>query len=78
MFTLRRFSSTLTTLCLLLTLAAHPAAAQQITVNVSADNTISGDGACTLREAINNANAGQQDETTGGDCQAGGVHDKLH
>jgi fibronectin-binding autotransporter adhesin len=35
-------------------------------VNSLADNTLASDGLCTLREAINNANA--DDDTTGGDC----------
>lgn len=40
-----------------------------ITVNSNLDVTTAGDGRCTLREAINNANANGQ--TTGGDCGAG-------
>ena len=43
-------------------------AASIITVNSTLDN-ITIDGACTLREAITNANAGSSD-TTGGDCVA--------
>ncbi len=42
-----------------------------ITVNSLADTAIAGDGQCTLREALNNANAGGQ--TTAGDCNAGAV-----
>lgn len=40
-----------------------------ITVNSLADTATPGDGQCTLREALNNANAAGQ--TTGGDCAAG-------
>lgn len=43
--------------------------AADITVNTTADNTIPGDGFCTLREAVNNANANA--DTTSGDCPAG-------
>ncbi|NNE35438.1 MAG: hypothetical protein HKN13_09385, partial [Rhodothermales bacterium] len=40
-----------------------------IRVDTAADNLTSGDGACTLREAITNANANS--DSTGGDCAAG-------
>jgi CSLREA domain-containing protein len=40
-----------------------------ITVNSTADSTISGDGLCTLREAIINANNGG--DASGGNCLAG-------
>jgi CSLREA domain-containing protein len=40
-----------------------------ITVNSSADNLTAGDGNCTLREAINNVNAGT--DLTQGDCDCG-------
>ena len=40
-------------------------------VNTTADNTTFADGICTLREAIGNANA--NGDTTGGDCEAGGL-----
>ena len=40
-----------------------------ITVNSAADNATAGNGACTLREAILNANANA--DTTSGDCVAG-------
>lgn len=43
--------------------------AADIIVNSTADNTIAGDGFCTLREAVNNANANA--DTTAGDCRAG-------
>ena len=58
--------------CLLLCLVfawATPTLAASITVDSGNDNTTGGDGACTLREAINNA-IGDSD-TTGGDCAAG-------
>jgi uncharacterized repeat protein (TIGR01451 family)/CSLREA domain-containing protein len=48
--------------------AAGTAQAATITVNSLAD-TAATDGQCTLREALNNANANA--ETTGGDCTAG-------
>ncbi|MDY6994469.1 MAG: hypothetical protein SVR94_17940 [Pseudomonadota bacterium] len=43
--------------------------AASILVNSSVDNSTSGDRQCTLREAINNANEGN--DTTNGDCLAG-------
>jgi len=46
-----------------------------ITVNTLLDNTTSGDGWCTLREAITNANANS--DTTGGDCAAGSGADTI-
>ena len=57
-------------LLLALSLPVLPAAGQAtITVNKAADNTIAGNGNCTLREAITNANSNS--DTTGGDCTAG-------
>jgi hypothetical protein len=53
-------------LWLCLTPIAHAA---DIIVNATDDNTIAGDGFCTLREAVNNANANA--DTTAGDCRAG-------
>ena len=47
-------------------LTTSPCAAPNV-VNTILDNTISGDGMCTLREAIINANAGT--DMSGGDCQ---------
>ena len=41
-------------------------------MNSTADAVVAGNGQCTLREAINNANAGAVD-TTGGDCATGTV-----
>jgi CSLREA domain-containing protein len=48
---------------------ASAASAATITVNSIADNTTRGDGQCTLREALANANG--HSDTTGGDCAAG-------
>jgi uncharacterized repeat protein (TIGR01451 family)/CSLREA domain-containing protein len=45
-------------------------AATTITVNTTSDETVT-DGQCSLREAINNANANT--DTTGGDCIAGSL-----
>lgn len=58
------------TLGVFLWLCLTPVAyAADIIVNTTADNTIAGDGFCTLREAVNNANANA--DTTAGDCRAG-------
>src|SRR5262249_3317267 len=46
-----------------------------ITVNSLEDSATAGDGKCTLREAITNANA--DGETTGGDCAAGAGADTI-
>jgi len=46
-----------------------------ITVNSTEDTAVAGDGHCTLREAINNANA--DGDTTGGDCLAGSGADII-
>jgi CSLREA domain-containing protein len=46
-----------------------------ITVDVLADNASGGDGDCTLREAINNANG--DNDTTGTDCAAGSGSDTI-
>jgi CSLREA domain-containing protein len=56
-------------LALVLVLLPLAASAATISVNSTADNTLAGDGACTLREAIANVNAAM--DTTGGDCVAG-------
>ena len=58
--------------CLLLAIAfawPTPTLAATITVDSSADTTTAGDGACTLREAVNNASG--DSDSTGGDCAAG-------
>jgi len=53
----------------------RPAHAATITVNTAVDNLTSGDGSCTLREAIRNANS--DSDTTGGDCAAGSGADTI-
>ncbi|MCB0121648.1 MAG: CSLREA domain-containing protein, partial [Caldilineaceae bacterium] len=58
----------------LATFQARPAYAAGITVDSAAD-TVATDGACTLREAINNANADA--DTTSGDCAAGAGDDTI-
>jgi CSLREA domain-containing protein len=50
--------------------ASRADAATTITVNTTSDETVT-DGQCSLREAINNANANA--DTTGGDCLAGSL-----
>jgi CSLREA domain-containing protein len=64
----------LTGIALILT-PASAAPEATITVNSTADNDTSGDGACTLREAIDNAN--DDADTTGGDCIAGSGADTI-
>jgi len=48
-----------------------PIFAATLTVNSTADTAVSGDGQCTLREAISNANANT--DSSGGDCAAGEI-----
>ncbi len=55
---------------------ARVAYAATITVNTTADNLTAGDGKCTLREAIRNANADA--DTTSGDCPAGSGVDQIN
>ena len=58
--------------CLLVALLfawAAPAQAATITVDSGNDDATAGDGACSLREAINNASS--DSDTTSGDCAAG-------
>lgn len=62
-------------LAAIVSLAAFPLAAAAITVNSTADSLTAGDGNCTLREAIVNANANS--DTTGGDCAAGSGADTV-
>lgn len=52
-------------------LPPRKAIAATIIVDSPADNLNTGDGDCTLREAINNANDTDDGQTTGGDCNAG-------
>jgi len=54
---------------------ARPARAAAITVNSTADTLTPGDGQCTLREAIMNANV--NGDNTGGDCAAGTGDDSI-
>lgn len=64
----------LVALLALLALSLYPARvarAATISVNSTADNLTAGDGDCTLREAIMNANLPGGGDTTGGDCIAG-------
>src|SRR5208283_1379853 len=56
--------------------SAPLAATNTITVNTTSDSSPSGDGLCSLREAINNANSPGTD-TTGGDCAIGAVTDVI-
>jgi CSLREA domain-containing protein len=61
--------------CVMLARAASRAAGP-IIVNTTSDENTPGDGLCSLREAINNANA--KSETTGGDCMAGTGNDTIN
>lgn len=63
---------TLVAMAISIVVIITPVSAATIVVNTNADNTIAGDGFCTLREAINNANSTTGD-TTAGDCVAGVV-----
>ena len=49
--------------------------AASLIVNSTADNLTAGDGFCTLREAITNANS--DSDTTSGDCVAGTGNDRI-
>ncbi len=49
--------------------------ANTITVNTLLDSSVAGDGLCSLREAIANANA--ESDTTAGDCVAGTGNDTI-
>jgi CSLREA domain-containing protein len=51
-------------------------ASGSILVNTTTDTSTSGDGLCSLREAINNANA--RSDTTSGDCVAGTGDDTIN
>jgi len=46
-----------------------------LSVNDTSDSLVAGDGKCTLREAIINANS--ESDTTGGDCAAGSGADLI-
>ena len=62
-------------LFILAAVAAPKIQAANIVVNTNSDNPVSRDGKCTLREAINNANADK--DTSGGDCVAGSGADTI-
>src|ERR1700720_4614980 len=62
--------------CLILTQSRLHASSNTITVNNTTDPaSTSGNGFCTLREAINNANAAS--DTSGGDCAPGTGTDTI-
>ncbi len=65
----------LVALFLLMVTASVGHAAGPIVVNSLADNTTAGDGSCTLREAITNANSNS--DTTNGDCATGSGADTI-
>src|SRR5271154_2603293 len=57
-------------------LDAKPCPTCRIAVNTLSDASTSGDGLCSLREAIDNANSPGTD-TTGGDCAIGTGQDTI-
>jgi len=59
-----------------LTLSVTAVSGADIIVNSLNDQLIPGNGQCTLREALNNANSNS--DTTGGDCAAGNGPDTIH
>ena len=65
----------LLTVLSVLTLRDSLHAANTITVNTLSDSSTSGDGLCSLREAITNANSAS--DTTMGDCVAGTGNDTI-
>ncbi len=65
-------SSALTVLC---ALGASPLSANNLTVSILTDVIALGDGQCTLREAITNANTNS--DSTGGDCASGVGFDTI-
>jgi len=62
--------------CIILIQSALHAGDNTITVNTISDKSTSGDGLCSLREAIDNANSIGID-TTGGDCVVGTGTDTI-
>src|SRR5271155_2827274 len=58
-----------------LTLHNSIQSANTITVNTLSDSSTAGDGLCSLREAITNANSAS--DTTAGDCVAGTGNDTI-
>ena len=65
----------LLTVLSVLTLRNSLHAANTITVNTLSDSSTAGDGLCSLREAITNANSAS--DTTMGDCVAGTGNDTI-
>ncbi len=65
-----------TALLIGLALTSRAALAATIIVNTGTDESSPGDGFCSLREAINNANSPGKD-TTGGDCNVGSGNDTI-
>src|SRR5215510_11803059 len=55
---------------------SHIALAATLNVNSTADPGVAGDGQCTLREALANANS--DSDTTAGDCPAGAGVDLVN
>lgn len=70
-----RLASAIGFLGLALCVPAPAAVAATITVNTLSDSSTSGDHLCSLREAVNNANAAT--DTTSGDCTAGSGVDTV-
>lgn len=70
-FLLRTISRIPVLVALLAALSGSLARPDTIVVNSTADDVTVGDGSCTLREAIMNANLPAGGDTTGGDCAAG-------
>jgi len=72
-----RWSSVASAVVLSLALGVRIAGAATIAVNTAGDAAppVSGDGGCTLREAIDNSNADA--DSTGGDCAAGAGADVI-
>ena len=73
---LRRWTAALLVFAFALgALGVQVAYAASLTINTTDDNITSGDGFCTLREAITNANS--DSDTTSGDCAAGTGNDSI-
>ncbi len=65
----------LATIATLWVLQPPAAEAANLSVNDTSDSLVAGDGKCTLREAIINANS--DTDSTGGDCAAGSGVDVI-
>jgi CSLREA domain-containing protein len=70
-FVLRILLRTPVFVALLAALSGSLARPTVIAVNSTADNVTAGDGQCTLREAVTNANLPAGGDTTSGDCAPG-------